>query len=197
MNTKQKTGKGDVVARLSDIEVQEVSMVDKGANRRKWAFVKSASDQSGTQELVDRYHAAKAGDEEALIAILKELLSQLSPEVLAKLGLQPLETDGAADEAATEEAAAGEETMVEDAAAVAAAAAAAASAAQKAASDAAAAGQDTAAQLKAVREELAVAKAALAKVGEPQTGREPRAGSPALAKREGDIRTLGCRTLNK
>lgn len=185
MNTNRKTDKGDVVARLSDLDVQEVSMVDKGANRRKWAFVKSAGNTAETQELVDRYHAAKAGDEDALIAILKELLSQLSPEVLAKLGLQPLKTDAPEENAESEggEGAAGEsaEAMVE--------------AAAKAAEEASEKVRVLEAQLKAANDELAKSKVELAKVGEPQSGREPTPSG--VVKSEGEVRTLGMQPLNK
>lgn len=188
MNTKQKTDKGDVVQRLSDIEVQEVSMVDKGANRKKWAFVKSAGSVAETQALVDRFHAAKQGDEEALIGILKELLSQLSPEVLAKLGLQLLPPAGETPEgepAAESETPEGEEMEMQ-------------AAAQKAADDLADKVRVLEEQLQKAQDELASAKVSLSKVGEPQSGREPRGGAATeVAKSEGDVRTLGCKPLNK
>lgn len=188
MNTKQKTDKGDVVQRLSDIEVQEVSMVDKGANRKKWAFVKSAGSVAETQALVDRYQAAKQGDEEALIGILKELLQQLSPEVLAKLGLQLLETAAPAEgEGASEDgAAAAPEGEMEMQAA-----------AQKAAEEMAEKVRVLEERLQKAQDELAQAKVALGKVGEPQSGREPRGGSAEVVKADGDVRTLGMRPLNK
>lgn len=188
MNTNRKTDKGDVVARLSDLDVQEVSMVDKGANRRKWAFVKSAGNTAETQELVDRYHAAKAGDEDALIAILKELLSQLSPEVLAKLGLQPLTTEPAEGEGAEGEGAEG--SSEETAEAMVAAAA-------KAAEEASEKVRVLEAQLKSANDELAKSKVELAKVGEPQSGREPSGSGAGVAKSDGDVRTLGMQSLNK
>lgn len=171
MSTATKTEKDDVIQRLSDIEVQEVSIVDKGANRKKWAFVKSAGSTEETQEVVDRFFLAKQGDEDALIAILRELLSQLSQDVLARLGLQRLVPESATAGAEAEASGGGGVEMkevekiriLED-------------------------------QLRKSQEELAAAKVALEKVGEPQSGREPRNRDENV---KGDIKTLGCKPLHK
>jgi thioredoxin-like negative regulator of GroEL len=99
-----------VINRLTEIDVQEVSIVTNGANKKQWYLTKCA-DSEELIKLGSQLQSAKKGDIETVKAILKELLTALSDEALAELGLMRIAEDTPATDApATTEAAAPGET---------------------------------------------------------------------------------------
>jgi hypothetical protein len=92
--------KESVITRLSNLDVQEVSIVTNGANKKQWYVTKS---ESAELEIAagKRLLAATKGDVETVKAILRELLASLSDEALTELGLARV--DPTVDTTTTEE----------------------------------------------------------------------------------------------
>jgi hypothetical protein len=83
--------KEQIINRLSNLEVQEVSIVTNGANKKSWYVTKSDNAEVEIAE-GKRLIAAKKGDVETVKAILRELLASLSDEALTELGLSRIDT---------------------------------------------------------------------------------------------------------
>lgn len=83
--------KEQIINRLSSLEVQEVSIVTNGANKKSWYVTKSENAEVEISE-GKRLLAAKKGDVETVKSILRELLASLSDEALTELGLARVDT---------------------------------------------------------------------------------------------------------
>jgi len=108
MSTKIK--KESTKHRLTELESEEVSVVTRGANRKKFSIIKSEHGVS--------FQKAMEGDEGAIKDILTVLFEKVSDDTLAEMGLQRVPTpaeggvekdkDGDADPKADEGVAKGE-----------------------------------------------------------------------------------------
>jgi hypothetical protein len=82
------------IYRLSDIQAEEVSIVTRGANKRKFVIVKNDNQKT----LIEQFNKAQEGDMESLKAIVAELFKNISDETLKDMGLQKIETQDETDE---------------------------------------------------------------------------------------------------
>lgn len=93
-----KVAKNTVTQRLTDIDPAEVSMVDKGANKRKFVIAKRDSAEATNLEL---FQKAADGDQDAIKGILKTLFEKVSDETLKELGLKKIAAADGGDDPAT------------------------------------------------------------------------------------------------
>jgi hypothetical protein len=92
----------DTTNRLTNIETQEVSIVTAGANKQPW-LLRKAADLLPMNAVYETRAKALKGDQEAIKAVLKELMAQISDETLKELGLQRTVEEAPATEVTTDQ----------------------------------------------------------------------------------------------